>query len=130
MLWPHAVFPGNHRPGYRDIRVRRLASGTLIQTDRFGNLLGPILAARVWIAFFGADFVAAGLSLTFNFLPDWGAASIGLTYAIWVVTSEQLLGPTSGGSGPRAPDEWSRLFIAIALWVGSWALASNGQVRG
>ena len=34
------------------------------------------------------------------------------------------------GSGPRAPDEWSSLFIAIALWGGSRALASNGQVRG
>ena len=29
-----------------------------------------------------------------------------------------------GGHGPRSPDEWSSLFIAIALWRGPWALAS------
>jgi hypothetical protein len=80
-----------------------------------------------WIAFFGAAFLAAGLSIALNFQVRWGAASIGLMFAIWVFTlhlPRTLLG-LYGGKGPKDPDEWSSLFIAVALWGGSWALARN-----
>jgi putative oxidoreductase len=39
-----------------------------------------------WVAFFGAAFIAAGLSIGFNYLQDWGAAGSGLRFGIWVVT--------------------------------------------
>ncbi|MGH7836568.1 MAG: hypothetical protein ACREQC_01940, partial [Candidatus Binataceae bacterium] len=77
-----------------------------------------------WIAFFGAGFIAAGLSIALNCLLRWGAACIGLMFAIWVFTLHlpRVLG-FYGGGGPKSPDEWSSLFIAVALWGGSWALA-------
>jgi hypothetical protein len=80
-----------------------------------------------WIAFFGAAFIAAGVSSALNILLHWGAICIGLMYAIWVFTLHlpRTLFGLYGGSGPHAPDEWSSLFIAIALWGGSWVLASN-----
>lgn len=84
-LWPQAVFPGNHRPGYRDIRVRRLASGTLIQTDRFGKILGPILATRVLDCILRGWFRRCWFEPRLQFPPDWGVAGIGLMDTIWVV---------------------------------------------
>jgi uncharacterized membrane protein len=80
-----------------------------------------------WIAFFGAAFIAAGLGIALNYLVRWSAACIGLMFAIWVFTlhiPRTFLG-LYGGKGPKDPDEWSSLFIAIALWGGSWALARN-----
>jgi uncharacterized membrane protein len=77
-----------------------------------------------WIAFFGAGFIAAGLSIGLNFLLRWGAACIGLMFAIWVFTLHlpRVLGLYGIPGAPRSPAEWSSLFIAIALWGGSWAL--------
>jgi hypothetical protein len=77
-----------------------------------------------WIAFFGAGFIAAGLSIGLNVLRLRGAACLALMYAIWVFTlhlPRVLLGLYGGGL--HNPDEWSSLLIAIALWGGSWALA-------
>ncbi len=97
-----------------------------------GTLIPPWIPWHVfWIGFFGAGFIAAGLSISLNSQLHWGAACIGLMYAIWVFTlhlPRTLLG-LYGGSGPRSPDEWSSLFIAVALWGGPWVLASNVQVR-
>jgi hypothetical protein len=78
-----------------------------------------------WIAFFGAGFIAAGLSIGLNFLLRWGAACIGLMYAIWVFTLHlpRVVGLYGISGAPNSPAEWSSLFIAIALWGGSWALA-------
>jgi hypothetical protein len=90
-----------------------------------GTLIPPWIPWHVfWIAFFGAAFIAAGLSIGFNFLRRWGAACIGVMFAIWVFTLHlpRVFG-FYGGGGPHSPDELSSLFIAIALWGGSWALA-------
>ena len=78
-----------------------------------------------WIAFFGAGFIAAGLSIGLNLLLRWGAAGIGLMFAIWVFTLHlpRVLGLYGIPGAPKNPAEWSSLFIAIALWGGSWALA-------
>lgn len=93
-----------------------------------GRLIPPWIPWHVfWIAFFGAGFIAAGLSIGLNILLSWGAASIGLMFAIWVFTLHlpRVLFGVYGGAGPHSPDEWSSLFIAIALWGGSWAIASG-----
>ncbi len=78
-----------------------------------------------WIAFFGAGFIAAGLSIGLNFLLRWGAAGIGLMFATWVFTLHlpRVLGLYGIPGAPHNPAEWSSLFIAIALWGGSWSLA-------
>ncbi len=78
-----------------------------------------------WVAFFGVAFIAAGLSIGLNFLERWGAAGIGLMFGIWVVTLHlpRVLGLYAIPGAPRDPNEWSSLFIAIALWGGSWVLA-------
>jgi hypothetical protein len=78
-----------------------------------------------WIAFFGVVFIAAGLSIGINFLQRWGAAGAGLMFGIWVVTLHlpRVLGLYAVPGAPTDPNEWSSLFIAIALWGGLWALA-------
>jgi hypothetical protein len=82
-----------------------------------------------WIAFFGIGFIAAGLSIGLNLLQHWGAACLGLMYGIWVFTLHlpRVVGLYGIPGAPRNPNEWSSLFIAIALWGGPWALASNVQ---
>ncbi len=95
-----------------------------------GTLIPPWIPWHVfWIAFFGAAFIAAGISMGFNIMWRWGAFCIGLVFAIWVFTLHlpRTLFGLYGGSGPHAPDEWSSLFIAVALWGGSWALARSQQ---
>jgi uncharacterized membrane protein len=78
-----------------------------------------------WVAFFGIGFIAAGLSIGLNFLQRWGAAGIGLMFGIWAVTLHlpRVLGLYAIPGAPRDPNEWSSLFIAIALWGGLWAMA-------
>jgi uncharacterized membrane protein len=78
-----------------------------------------------WVGFFGVALVSAALSIGLNLLQFWGAACIGLMYGIWVVTLHlpRVLGLYAIPGAPRDPNEWSSLFIAIALWGGLWALA-------
>jgi hypothetical protein len=74
-----------------------------------------------WIAFFGAGFIAAGLSIGLDVLLKWGAGCFGLMFALWVFT---LHIPGVAGA-PTNRDQWSSLFIAVALWGGSWGLARS-----
>jgi hypothetical protein len=78
-----------------------------------------------WIASSGAGFVAAGLAISLNVFARWGAACIGMMFAIWVVALHlpRVLGLYGIPGAPNSPAEWSSLFIAIALWGGSWSLA-------
>jgi uncharacterized membrane protein len=80
-----------------------------------------------WIAVFGAAFIAAGLSIALNVLQMWGAFTIGLMFAIWVLTLHlpRVSGLAAIPGAPLNPAEWSSLFIAIALWGGPWALADS-----
>jgi hypothetical protein len=80
-----------------------------------------------WIGFFGGGFIAAGLSLALGVLVRWAAACVGLMFAIWVFTLHlpRVLGLYGIPGAPHSPAEWSSLFIAVALWGGSWALARS-----
>jgi len=82
-----------------------------------------------WIGFFGAGFITAGVSIGLNVLHRWGAAGIGLMFGIWVVTLHlpRVLGLYGIPGAPQNPNEWSSLFIAIALWGGPWAMAANEE---
>lgn len=81
-----------------------------------------------WVGFFGAAFIAAGISLALNVLVRWSTACVGLMFAIWVLT---LHLPTVLGTdilpGPRRnpADLWSSFLIALSLWGGFWALARS-----
>jgi hypothetical protein len=100
----------------------------LIALAPIGTLIPNWIPWHVfWIAFFGAGFIAAGLSIGLNLLLRWGAAGIGLMFAIWVFTLHlpRVLGLYGIPGAPKNPAEWSSLFIAIALWGGSWALAET-----
>jgi uncharacterized membrane protein len=126
-------------PGWLERASRYLLAMSFIVfgVDHFLGLafIGKLIPAWLpwhvfWIGFFGAGFIAAGFSIGFHFLVRWGAACVGLMFAIWVFTlhlPRACLGLYGGR--PHNPAEWSSLFIAIALWGGSWALASSVQVR-
>lgn len=79
-----------------------------------------------WVVFFGVAFIAGGISIAINFLQRWAAAGLGLMFGIWVLTLHlpRVLGLYGIPNAPRDPDEYSSLFIAVALWGGLWALAS------
>lgn len=80
-----------------------------------------------WTAFFGVGFIAGGLSIGLNVIPRWGAAGIALMFGIWVVTLHvpRTLGAYGIPGAIHDPNEWSSLFIAMALCGGAWALAHN-----
>jgi uncharacterized membrane protein len=82
-----------------------------------------------WVAFFGAAFIASGLSIAFNWLLRAGAAGLGTMFAIWVLTLHvpRVLGLYGIPGAPTNPNEWSSLFIAIGLWGGLWGLARAGS---
>jgi uncharacterized membrane protein len=84
-----------------------------------------------WVGFFGATFIAAGLSIGFGIIDRWAAALLGLQYALWVIVLH--LPRTLGAYGiPRAiddPGEWSSLFIAVAICGGAWAYARQLEMR-
>ena len=79
-----------------------------------------------WAAFFGVAFLAAAVSIAVRVLDRWGAASLGLMFAVWVLTLHlpRVLGYLQGG-GLHDPDEWSSMLIAVAIWGGSWAAIAN-----
>lgn len=130
------LLPGRHAiPPVLDHASRYLLalSLTVFGVDHFlalapiGTLIPDWIPWHVfWIAFFGVAFIAAGASIAFDVLLPWGAAGLGLMFAIWVFTlhlPRTLLGLYGGN--PHSPEEWASLFIAIALWGGSWALAEG-----
>ena len=94
------------------------------------SLIPAWIPRRVfWVAFFGAAFIASGLSIAFNWLLRAGAAGLGTMFAIWVFTLHlpRVLGLYGIPGAPTNPDEWSSLLIAIGLWGGLWALARAGS---
>ncbi len=80
-----------------------------------------------WVAFFGVAFIAAGISIGLNILSRWAAAGLGLMFGIWVITLHlpRVLGLYGIPGAPHNPNEWSSLFIAMALWGGLWALTGS-----
>jgi uncharacterized membrane protein len=96
------------------------------------NLLPSWIPWHVfWVAFFGVAFIAAALSIALNLLLRWGAACLGLMFGIWVVTLHlpRVLGLYGIPGAPHNPNEYSSLFIAVALWGGLWALADAWSSR-
>jgi uncharacterized membrane protein len=81
-----------------------------------------------WAVFFGIAFIASGLSVGLNVLQRLGAAGTALMFTIWIVTLHlpRVFGMYGIPGAARDPNEWSRLFIAVGLCGGLWALAGSG----
>jgi hypothetical protein len=125
-------------PGWLTLTGRGVLAFSLIVfgADHFLALagIGSLLPAWIpwhvfWVAFFGAVFIASGLSIGLNYLARPGAAGLGLMFAVWVLTLHlpRVLGLYGIPGAPGSPDEWSSLSIAVALWGGPWALAGGRQ---
>ena len=77
-----------------------------------------------WTIFFGLAFLAAGLSFATGLLQRWAEFGAGLMFAIWTLTIHlpALL-------AKPVPDNWSDVFIVLALWGGFWALVEKPNGR-
>lgn len=73
-----------------------------------------------WVAFFGIAFIAAGVAFALGLWRRWAAAGMGTMFAMWVVTLHlpRTLGFYGIPGALHDPNEWSSLFIALALCGG------------
>jgi len=78
-------------------------------------------AHLAWIYFTGAGFIAAGISIALKILGRFAATLLGLMFFLWVVI---LHAPRVYASLHNA-DEWSSLFVALAMAGASFILAST-----
>ena len=85
-----------------------------------------IPARLFWAIFTGAAFVTAGVSIATGVKARLAATLLGVMFAAWVVIvhSPRVL------RGPRIREEWSSLFIALAMCGGAWIVASGRPSRG
>jgi uncharacterized membrane protein len=80
-----------------------------------------------WTVFFGVAFISAGVSFAAGFLLRWAALGVGLMFALFTVTIHlpPVLNFFRALGATQDPDKWSDVFIVLALWGGSWALARD-----
>lgn len=103
-----------------------------IGLDYISHLIpGWIPWREFWTAFFGVGMIAAGISMATRILERLSAVCLGAMFAIWVITLHipHATGVYRISGRPPGPNGWSSLFIAIALWGGSWALAGRPEGR-
>jgi len=83
-----------------------------------------------WTVFFGVAFIAAGVSFATGFLQWWAALGMGLMFALWTLTIHlpPVLNSFRIPGATQDPDKWSDVFIVVALWGSSWAVAR--KLRG
>jgi len=82
-------------------------------------------AHLLWIYFTGAGFIAAGASIALKFLGRIAATLLGLMFFLWVVI---LHAPRVYASLHNA-DEWSSLFVALAMAGASFLVAATVSNR-
>ena len=121
-------------PGWRTCTSRHVRMLCLM-VFVVGHLVGLVPIAGLvpawipfhvfWIGFFAIALIADGVSIGLDIRRVGSAFGLGLRFAIWVLTLHlpRILGLYGIAGAPHNPREWSSLFIAIALWGGSWALA-------
>ncbi len=78
-------------------------------------------AHLAWIYFTGAGFIAAGASIALKILGRIAATSLGVMFFLWVA---MLHAPRVYASLHNA-DEWSSLFVALAMAGASFLVASS-----
>jgi len=75
----------------------------------------------LWIYSTGAGFIAAGASIALKFLGRLAATLLGLMFFLWVV----ILHAPRVYASLHNPDEWSSLFVALAMAGASFLVAST-----
>jgi uncharacterized membrane protein len=118
-------------------RTARYVLGTSLIVFGIDHFIGIVFIATLipawipwrefWVGLFGAVFIGAGITISWNALWAWGATALGLMFAIMVFTLHvpRVLGLYGVPGATHNPNEWESLFVAIALWGGSWALACS-----
>ena len=76
-------------------------------------------AHLAWIYFTGSAFIAAGACIALKILGRLAATALGLMFFLWVIT---LHAPRVYHSLQNG-DEWSSLFVALAMAGGSFVIA-------
>jgi hypothetical protein len=74
-----------------------------------------------WINFTGAGFIVAGACIAFKILGRLAATALGLMFFLWVVTLHAPRVYASLHNG----EEWSSLFVALAMAGGSFVIATT-----
>lgn len=77
-----------------------------------------------WTYFVAAVFIAAALSIVAGPMRWWAATLLGVQFLLWVPLVHIPLVLRAPASG----NQWSSLFVAMAMWGGAWAIA--GASRG
>ena len=78
-------------------------------------------AHLLWIYFTGAGFIAAGASIALKILGRLGATLLGLMFFLWVV----ILHAPRVCANLHNADEWSSLFVALAMAGASFLIAAT-----
>jgi uncharacterized membrane protein YphA (DoxX/SURF4 family) len=76
-----------------------------------------------WAYFTGTAFIAAGLSIAAKISAPLASTCLGIMFLLWVL----VLHAPRVVAQPRNGDEWSSLFVALALAGGSFILAAASQ---
>lgn len=102
----------------------------LVQVASLASLVPAWLPwHEFWIVFFGLAFIAAGVSIATRWRLRWGAAGLGLMFAVWVVTLHVPLAlrwlRLPGRDNPASL--WSSCFVAVAFWGGAWSLTASSD---
>jgi hypothetical protein len=86
-----------------------------------------IPGAYYWVAFFGAAFIAVGVSIALRWMDDWGAMLLGVMFLLWFVTLH--VPRVLSEAHMHEPGEWSSAFIALGMGGGSWIIVWNAIER-
>jgi uncharacterized membrane protein YphA (DoxX/SURF4 family) len=78
-----------------------------------------------WTYFFGVAFIAAGISIVTGIQARLAAILLGAMFLLWVVV---LHAPRVAAS-PHNGDEWSSLFVAIAMCGSCLIIAAASAAR-
>jgi uncharacterized membrane protein len=72
-----------------------------------------------WAYFVGVAFIAAALAIVSGKLAPLAAALLGIMFLLWVV----MLHATRVGAALHNANEWTSMFVALAMSGGSWIVA-------
>jgi uncharacterized membrane protein YphA (DoxX/SURF4 family) len=107
-----------------------------VQHFMYASFIAFLIPARIpgrlfWAYFTGTAFIAAGISIAIRKFAPLAATLLGIMFLLWVI----VLHAPRVVAQPRNGDEWSSLFVALALGSGSFILAAalsrtDSQVAG
>lgn len=86
------------------------------------TLIPAWIPARLfWAYFVGCTFLAASVSIASAWRGRLGATFLGAMFGIWVV----ILHAPRVYAAPHNGNEWTSLFVALAMCGGAWSIAGT-----